>query len=475
MAAKFTRKEIEDLIRSYLPFQPTSGQDSLIEELVSFILRFRQDVGFVLKGYAGTGKTSVVSALVKALPHLNITPILLAPTGRAAKVLASYSGHPAYTIHKQIYYSEPAEDGRMVTSLRLNRSRNTLFIVDEASMLGEDDALLSDLFSYIGAGYRCRVLLVGDTAQLPPVGVDFSPALDLEYLTSSFPLDFFSFSLTEVVRQSHTSLVLENATRLRLKLTSGDDSLPLFELDASHGEAPCRDDLRRLSGEDLEDRLQTEYGRCDREGVVFITRSNKRANLFNQEIRSRVFGMEGELQAGELLMVLKNNYYWLSAFSNMGFIANGDMLEVLKIKREEEIYGFHFVDVEVRMVDYPEIPSLEVKLWKESLHVDAASLPYTQVQALFNAVMEDYMHLPTKAKRLQAVRESPYFNALQVKYAYALTCHKTQGGQWPCVFIDQGYFTEDMLGQEYLRWLYTALTRTTQRAYLLNFHDDFFL
>lgn len=470
MAAKFTGKDIGNLIRSYLPFQPTSGQNALIDELASFILHFREDVGFLLKGYAGTGKTSVVSALVSALPCLNITPVLLAPTGRAAKVLASYSSHPASTIHRQIYYSEPDEEGRVITSLRLNRSRNTLFIVDEASMIGDDDSVLSDLFSYVRSGYRCRVLLVGDVAQLPPVGSEFSPALDMDFLSASFPFDFYSFSLTEVVRQADSSLVLENATRLRMKLDGGDYGFPFFSMDEPGG----RKDLGRISGEDLEDILQTEYSKREREEVVLITRSNKRANLFNREIRSRVFGLEGELAAGDLLMVLKNNYYWLSAFSNIGFIANGDMIEVLRIKKEEEIYGFHFADVEIRMIDYPEVPPMEMKIWKDSLHVDAASLPYAQVKALFEAVMEDYRHLPTKSKRLQAVRENPYFNALQVKYAYALTCHKTQGGQWPCVFVDQGFFTEDMLGAEYLRWLYTALTRTTEKTYLLNFRDDFF-
>lgn len=470
MAAKFTKEDIENLIRSYLPFAPTFGQEGLIRELVSFIVRFRQEVGFVLKGYAGTGKTSVIGALVKALPSLNITPVLLAPTGRAAKVLSSYSSQAAYTIHKQIYYSEPDEEGRIETRLRQNRLRNTMFIVDEASMLGEEDSLLFDLISYIRSGYRCRLLLVGDTAQLPPVGSSFSPALDLDYLSASFPIDFHTCSLTEVVRQKSASSVLENATVLRKKLAEKDMRLPFFHL----GPAEEKKDLERLNGEDLEDVLQTEYGRREREDVVFITRSNKRANLFNREIRSRIFGIDGELAAGDLLMALKNNYYWTSAFPNIGFIANGDMLEVMKIKKEEELYGFHFADAEIRLVDYPWLPPFEIKLWKESLRVDAASLPYSQVSRLFSAVMEDYADLPTAARRRQAVRENPYFNALQVKYAYALTCHKTQGGQWPCVFVDQGYFTEQMLDEDYLRWLYTGLTRTTEKAYLLNFDRNFF-
>lgn len=260
-------------------------------------------------------------------------------------------------------------------------------------------------------------------------------------------------------------MVLENATALRRKIAAEDASLPFLSMDFPHDLA----DMELLPGEDLEETLQKEYGRRAREDVVFITRSNKRANLFNNELRGRVFGMENELAAGELLMIVKNNYFWLPSDSNAGFLANGDMIEVLKIKRKEEIYGFHFADIEARLVDYPAEPSLELKLWLESLQVDAASLPYEQIRRLFSAVMEDYQHLPSKARRLQAVREDPYFNALQVKYSYALTCHKTQGGQWPCVFVDAGCLKEDMLDAGYLRWLYTALTRTLDRAYLLNF------
>ncbi len=470
MAGKFVQEDIERLIASYLPFVPTHGQAELMGELASFILQFRSDVGFVLKGYAGTGKTSVIGALVKALPVLNITPVLLAPTGRAAKVLSNYSGHPAYTIHKQIYYSEPDEEGKVSLSLRQNKARNTLYIVDEASMLGEDDSLLFDFFRYVQSGYRCRVLLSGDDAQLPPVGSPYSPALDLEYLASCFPTHFYSYSLEEVVRQGEGSLILENATALRQKIAEEDASLPLFAMDFPQGRA----DLARLPGEELEDVLQKEYGRREREDVVFVTRSNKRANLFNNELRGRIFGLENELAAGELLMIVRNNYFWLPQDSKAGFLANGDMIEVLKVKRKEEVCGFHFADIEARLVDYPDEPALELKVWMESLHVDAASLPYEQVRQLFGAVMEDYQHLPTKAQRLQAVRQDPYFNALQVKYSYALTCHKTQGGQWPCVFVDAGYLSEDMLDLEYLRWLYTALTRTVERAYLLNFPERFF-
>ncbi len=470
MAGKFTEEGIGRLIASYLPFVPTHGQAELVKELASFVFQFRSDVGFVLQGYAGTGKTSVVAALVRALPVLNITPVLLAPTGRAAKVLSHYSGTAAGTIHKQIYYAEPDEEGRVQLSLRQNRARNTLYVVDEASMIGEEESLLYDFFRYVGAGYRCRVLLVGDTAQLPPVGSPYSPALDLDYLSSCFPLHFLSYTLEEVVRQGEGSLVLENATALRGKVAREDPALPLFSFGYPHGKT----DLKRLEGEALEDVLQTEYGKREREEVVFITRSNKRANLFNNELRGRVFGMDSDLAAGELLMVVRNNYFWLPSDSKAGFIANGDMMEVLRIRKREEIYGFHFADIEARLVDYPEQPPLMLKLWLDALHVDAASMPYEEVRKLFGAVWEDYAHLTSKSKRMQAVRQDPYFNALQVKYAYALTCHKTQGGQWPCVFVDAGYLTEDVLDTEYLRWLYTALTRATEVVYLSGFPEKCF-
>ena len=470
VAGKFAKEDIARLISGQLPFEPTSGQAGLIGELASFLLRFREEVGFVLLGYAGTGKTSVVSALVKALPRLNITPVLLSPTGRAAKVLASYSGHPAYTIHKQIYYSEPDEEGRLRLRLRKNRSRNTLYIVDEASMLGEDNTLLPDFFRYVQSGYRCRVLLVGDDAQLPPVGSPCSPALDAGYLSSCFPFRFFSFSLDEVVRQGKGSLVLENATALRQALSQAQARLPLFSLDMPGHVA----DLRRTCGEDMEELLQGAYGRYGPEGVVVITRSNRNANLFNKEIRNRIFGHESELVAGELLMVVKNNYYWMPSDAKAGFMANGDMLEVLKVKHFQEMYGFRFADVEVRMTDYPDQPPLEVKIWLDALHVDAACLPYDSVQELSRAVMEDYVHLPLKSERMKALRNDPFFNALQVKYAYALTCHKTQGGQWPCVFVENGSMKREALDKDYLRWLYTALTRAVKQAWLLGFPDEFF-
>ncbi|MEG1498013.1 MAG: AAA family ATPase [Bacteroidales bacterium] len=475
------KEDIVRLFAAHFPFEPNAGQWCLMEAFSDFILRFREPVAFVLKGYAGTGKTSMVSALIKTLPLLKIQTVLLAPTGRAAKVLSNYSGLSAYTIHKQIYYSQRDENGILRVQLRKNVAKNTLFVVDEASMLGIESRLLVDLFSFVSSGFQCRLLLLGDSAQLPPVGSAYSPALDLDFLRSNFSFDFMEMELSEVLRQGLSSLVLKNATILRNRISSQKFSLPLFKLnshkekeDIESGSFVQNTDLKRINGENLEDLLQSSYSRLKREEVVFITRSNKRANLFNQQIRAQIFGMEGELAAGDLLMILKNNYYWVPKTSTVGFLANGDMIEVLKVKGRKDLYGFHFADIEARLLDYPEEPSIEVKIILETLHIDGPALPYTAGQALFSAVLEDYADLPTRSLRMAAAKENPYYNALQVKYGYALTCHKTQGGQWPCVFIDQGYFTDEMASIEYLRWLYTALTRCMSNCYLLGFSDQFF-
>ena len=400
---------------------------------------------FVLKGYAGTGNTSLVSALVQSAPALRIKTMLLAPTGRAAKVLAGYSAQPAYTIHKKIYQTVTDISGNIHMARALNKHSYTLFIVDEASMIGLGDDggyarrnLLEDLIDYVAEGNHCRLMLIGDTAQLPPVGADQSLALDLEYLRAFSHLKIHHYELTEVVRQQHLSDILLNATLLRVKiatLADGDfPEMPLFDL--SEG-----GDVQRLGGAELEETLNREYDEAGIEQVVVVTRSNKRANLFNQEIRNRVLFREEEVNAGDYLMVVKNNYYWLDPESDIGFIANGDIVEVQSL---------------------------------ETLHSESPSLTSDESQRLFETVMEDYADMPRHADRLRAVKENPYYNALQVKFAYALTCHKTQGGQWPTVIIDQGYVTDDMVDKEYLRWLYTAVTRATMRVYLLNFQDKFF-
>lgn len=454
------------------------GQQLACQKMAEFLYDADPRSTFVLKGYAGTGKTSLVSALIQSAPAMGVKTVLLAPTGRAAKVLSAYSGRKAYTIHKKIYQTITDGSGMMRVVRALNKHSYTLFIVDEASMIGMGDgmgstrrSLLEDLLDYVGDGYHCRLFLVGDTAQLPPVGADESPALDMDYLSSLSPLNLFHYELTEVVRQRSESGILTNATMLREQIGSisyaDEVELPLFDLDGF-------DDIVRLSGEDLEEVLNREYGDADLESVAVVTRSNKRANLFNQEIRNRVLYREEEINAGDFLMVVKNNYYWMEDDSEMGFIANGDIVEVLSARNFQEMYGFHFVDATVRFVDYPDAPSQDCKLMLETLHSEAPALTSEQGQQLFAAVMEDYADIPHKADRLREVRKNPYFNALQVKFSYALTCHKTQGGQWGTVIVDQGYVTDEQVDKEYLRWLYTAVTRASRKVYLLNFNDKFF-
>lgn len=471
---------VEQLIFSFFPHEPTAGQREACAKMVDFLFDDDPQATFLLKGYAGTGKTSLVSALIKAAPRLRIKTVLLAPTGRAAKVLSGYSNRKAYTIHKKIYTSITDATG-MVRSVRAqNKHSYTLFIVDEASMISATpdensyagrQSLLEDLIDFVNDGSHCRLMLIGDSAQLPPVGSAESPALSRNYLQSLADLKVHEAELTEVVRQEQMSGILANATIVRnriMEMEHGDSiQFPLFELDSYN-------DIIRLPGSDLEETLNSEYSSGDTEDVVFVCRSNKRANLFNQAIRNRILLRDDEIGTGDYLMVVKNNYHWLDDDSEMGFIANGDIVEVLAARNFTELYGFHFVDVTLRFIDYADEQPLECKLLLETLHSESPSLTRDEAQRLFTEVLADYADLPTKAQQLNEVRNNPYFNALQVKFAYSLTCHKTQGGQWPTVFIDQGYLTDDMIDREYLRWLYTALTRATRRVYLLNFNDKFY-
>ncbi len=433
---------------------------------------------FVLKGYAGTGKTSFVSAMVRVLPMIRKKAVLMAPTGRAAKVLSGYAGQPAWTIHKRIYFQRMGRDGSISLVLQKNLYRNAIFIVDEASMIAGSSRdsdqvfssrnLLDDLMEYVAEGESCKLLLIGDTAQLPPVGMPLSPALDLEYLKSRYDLKIYSFELTEVMRQSLGSGILFNATRLRNVIASGNVSFPLFNIDN-------QTDVARIGGEELEDLLQTALSSSEPAETVVICRSNKRANMFNREIRNRILFQENEISSGDCLMVVRNNYFWLDPQSLPGFIANGDIIEVLQIRGTEEVHGFRFADVTVRLVDYPDEPALDVKIILDVLMADSPALPDEAQKRLFSAVLDEFNDIPQRILRYEKVRTNPYYNALQVKFAYALTCHKTQGGQWQHVFVDQGYLKEDMIDHEYLRWLYTALTRATRKVYLLGFQDKFFL
>lgn len=456
---------------------PTDDQSDALKKLALYITENSNDNIFLMTGYAGTGKTSVISSFVKTLDLLRMKSVLLAPTGRAAKVLASYSGRPAYTIHKKIYRQKSSKDGLGSFSLNRNLSRDTYFIVDEASMVSNVSAessifgsgkLLEDLVEFVYSGTDCKLILAGDTAQLPPVGAAVSPALDPAIL-ADFGFGLIACELRQVVRQSEKSGVLMNATRLRAQVEENNIVKPSID---------CINfkDIQRLKGEDLIDELSTAYGTCGVEGTIIVVNSNKQANKYNQGIRNRIFFREEEVSAGDLLMVVKNNYNILKEEEDeeggAGFIANGDIAEIKRIRKYEERYGFRFAEMQLWFPDYE--LELETMVMLDVLHLDSPALPQDRSKDLFLKVLDDYLFIKTRAKQYDAVRNDKYFNALQVKFAYAVTCHKAQGGQWERVFIDQGMFNRNEISLEYLRWFYTAITRSTDRVYLVNFSDEFF-
>ena len=472
-----TSTEFSNILLKFFPFEATTGQRSLLTKLSEFILGEHLDHIFVLKGYAGTGKTTLVSSLVKGMPALRGKTFLLAPTGRAAKVLSNYTGKQAYTIHKKIYVRRPAADGGFAFHLQQNLHSDTVFIVDEASMISNtggltkggfgDGSLLDDLVEYVMSGSNCKLIFIGDTAQLPPVGLDVSPALDIQYLKASYSFKVDSFELTEVVRQTSDSGILTNATQLRNQIKIKADLKPHFNLSGFP-------DLVKLNGAELEDALNEAYSKYGAEDTMIVCRSNKRANIYNQQIRARIRWQESELSAGDYVMVVKNNYYWLPEESKAGFIANGDIVEILRVGSVQEMHGFRFADVKMRMIDYPDEAELEVRLLLDTIMSESPALSQEQNKALYNSVKEDYADVADRTLRLKKIKEDPFFNALQVKFAYAVTCHKAQGGQWPCVFVEQGYLTDEMLNVEYLRWLYTGITRASEKLYLVNFNEEFF-
>ena len=474
--------KIEELLLHYFPYEPTPGQSELISRLAIFFANPKTPGArrlFIIRGYAGTGKTTVVTALVQSLPQIGKQTVLLAPTGRAAKVLTAYTGQQAFTIHKKIYMPSTNKDGTLYLRLNLNRSKNTVFIVDEASMIQKSQLnlpggslfgsrdVLDDLIEYVYSGFNCSLLFIGDIAQLPPVGMNISPALDPKFLRSSYDLEIGGYELKDVVRQSLESGILANATMLRAKISGDDVATPFFNLSGF-------EDIKSITGGELTDLLETCYSKYGHEEVAVITRSNKRANLFNQQIRNRILYKENEIEAGDLMMVVKNNYAWLSADSKTSFIANGDIIEIKRIRKVEEMYGFHFAEAYIRLIDYPDEPELEVKLLLDTIMAETPSLTSEDNHRLFNAVMEDYADIPQRRKRIEEVKKNPYFCALEVKFAYAYTCHKTQGGQWEAVFVEQGYLKPETINIEFLRWLYTAVTRATTQLYLVNFNKDFF-
>ena len=455
------------------PFEPTSQQSEVILQLSEFVENSSSNSLFLLKGYAGTGKTTLVSSLINSLWSVGKKVVLLAPTGRAAKVLSVYSKKSAFTIHKKIYWMRTNSQGNTYVTLQENKHTNTVFVVDEASMIPDSSdkgfggrILLDDLIEYVYSGIMCKLILIGDTAQLPPVHLDISPALDENLLGVTYRKDVYSAELTHVVRQKSSSMVLENATYLRDKISENNFDIPSIK---------CNDEVVRLDlGMDIQDALEDAYSQSGVEGTVVICRSNKRANLYNQQIRARIRGQEDELSTGDFLMVVRNNYFWLPEGSKAGFIANGDMVEVMRIYEINELYNCRFARISVRLVDYPDEENLECIVLLDILTSESPAMTYEEYKKLYDEVAKDYTDIPKRAQRNKEIKSNPYFNALQVKFAYALTCHKSQGGQWENVFIEQGYFTSDMLSKEYFRWLYTALTRTTKKLHLINFKKEFF-
>lgn len=469
---------LEPYFIKHFGHEPTEGQRKFFLALDRMLNSSMPRCTLLLTGYAGTGKTTSTKAVIDTFRELKQRAVLLAPTGRAAKILGSYSGQQAFTIHKYIYQRKAMADGSAAFSMAVNKHKNTLFIVDEASMIGESGvaaggfqyrSLLDDLIEFVFSGDSCRLLLIGDNAQLPPVGIDQSPALQLKKLQADFYLTIAQIEFNEVLRQAQDSGILYNATLLRVQQMENPEAFPVFDLGAYT-------DIIRIGGADLQEYLDDEISSNSIEDVVVITRSNKRANLFNEQIRRRVLWQEEEINAGDHLMIVRNNYFWLDEDEQQiaGFIANGDTAEVLKIIRTEDMWGFRFADVSIELVDYDNIPAFEVKVILDTLHSDGPSLDPDKAKALYHYVAETYLHLGDKRLIHRAVMKDPYYNALQVKFAYAVTCHKAQGGQWPVVFVEQGYLTDDMMDLSFQRWLYTAFTRAQQKLYLVNFHASFF-
>lgn len=459
--------------RAYFHLEPTKEQAEAMERLARFLLGDTGNALFILRGYAGTGKTSLVGALVRLLDALEQKTVLMAPTGRAAKVFSLHAGHTAFTIHKKIYRQKVFNGEGGNYRLTDNLHKQTLFIVDEASMIANDGLsgatfgtgrLLDDLVEYVYAGEGCRLLLIGDTAQLPPVGEAESPALS-SLVMGGYGLSVGEFDLTQVVRQLDGSGILWNATRLRRHIAEEDVwSLPRLRLTGFA-------DIRSLPGNELIEALEESYSQAGEEETMVICRFNARANIYNNGIRSRILYREEELESGDMVMIAKNNYFWTEQYKEVDFIANGDMAVVRRVRRVRELYGFRFADATLIFPDYDDF-ELEATVLLDTLRSDAPALTREQQEQLFQAVMEDYADIPLKQDRMKKLKADPYFNALQIKYAYAVTCHKAQGGQWQRVFLDQGYLTEENLTPDYFRWLYTALTRATERIYLVNFPKE---
>ena len=463
-----------------VPFVPNEGQRELIDKLGTFLLDSTEGKLFILRGYAGTGKTSIVSALVRTLRSLGQKCILMAPTGRAAKVLSRYASLdervPAYTIHKYIYRQN--ELGKQSFSLGDNLFHHALFIVDEASMLSDirepgspfgSGCVLDDLMRFVYNGQGCSLMLVGDTAQLPPVGHSTSPALSDDYMARyAVPnLHIISHTLTEVARQADSSAILKNATAIREHISELSEKLT--PANGEHVAITSAPELVLLNGADLQQSLEKSYNECGMAQTLIVTRSNKRTNLYNQGVRAYILWKEDQLSSGDRVMVNKNNYFWGKDYEGVEFIANGDMFEVTRIRNFRELYGFHFADATLQNVDYEAEREMECIVWLDILQAESDEQIYQMQQDLFYRIAEDYPEIHNKRELIKTIYDSPYYNALHIRYAYAVTCHKAQGGQWQHVYIDQGPVPDEQRDITYLRWLYTALTRATEKVYLINY------
>ena len=464
-----------DLLKSF-PFTPTDTQNELLLQLSEFVFNKDKNGIFLLKGYAGTGKTTTISSIVNNLWKIGKKPVLLAPTGRAAKVISLYAKQKAFTIHKKIYHPKKTSNGGVEFIRQTNKHSNTIFFVDEASMvpdapnnskLFDNGSLLDDLMEYVYAGVNCKLILIGDTAQLPPVKLELSPALDEDKLHYDYNKNVSLIELDEVMRQHQNSGILSNATSLRLMISNASDADFRFDLNFP-------DIVRLVDGYDIQDAITTSYKNNGVEDTAVVVRSNKRANQYNQQIRTQIRGQENDLSVGDHVMAVKNNYFWLKDSSEISFIANGDTFEVQEIFAITDLYGFRFAEVKIRMIDYPSHPPIETVLLLDTLLSESPSLPYEDSNRLYQEVLKDFSHISSKYKKLLEVKNNKYFNALQIKYSYAMTCHKSQGGQWDTVLIEQPYLPDGQ-SVSYFRWLYTAITRAKNKLYLIGFKNESFL
>lgn len=471
-----TAHEFYALLKQKFPFEPTLRQNIALDQLSNFVLDANTNQLYLLKGYAGTGKTTLIGVLVSNLWRVKKSAVLMAPTGRAAKVIANYSGREAFTIHKKIYFPKKDRSGGVKFVMQPNKHRNTIFIVDEASMvpdvpsdskLFENGSLLDDLIQYVYSGHNCKLLLIGDKAQLPPVQSDLSPALDEVQLHLKYNKQIITIELDEVVRQERDSGILMNATRLREVLDAELYEAFTFDLNA------YPDIVRLVDGYEIMDAINDGYSNQGHDQTAIIVRSNKRANLYNKQIRERILNNENELTVGDFLMVVKNNYFWVKPTCEAGFIANGDIIQVLEIFSIQDLYGFRFAEVKVQMVDYPKMQPFETVLLLDTIEAETPSLSYEASNRLYQEVQKDYEEETSNYKKFLKIKNNKHFNALQVKFSYAITCHKSQGGQWHTVFVEQPYLPNG-IDKDYLRWLYTAVTRAKEKLYLIGFPDAFF-